>query len=103
MRVARRALRYLRYTADAKLVFQAQEELLHWLDTLIQISQETEAIGSHKAGAFSKHTEVQSPGTLVVGSTTEAEYSVCSEAAREVQWLTQLHTLQSHLVWRMAN
>ena len=89
----KRALRYLRKTADHCLHFNDNDgEITGYTDSdWANDSADRKSQGGHfflcNGGAISWQSRKQD---LVALSTTEAEYIACSEASREVRWLCQL-------------
>jgi hypothetical protein len=97
MTAAKRVLRYLKYTADTKLVFPgpggSSEGLVGYTDSdWAGDKHDRKSQGGYifkMAGApISWKSKKQ---TVVARSTTEAEYLACSEATREAQGLVYLH------------
>jgi len=97
MTAAKRVLRYLKYTADAKLVFPgpggSSEGLVGYTDSdWAGDKHDRKSQGGYifqMSGApISWKSKKQ---TVVARSTTEAEYLACSEATREAQGLVYLH------------
>jgi hypothetical protein len=90
---AKRALRYLKKTADYRLHFDGNDnEIIGYTDSdWANDSADRKSQGGHvflcNGGAISWQSRKQ---TLVALSTTEAEYVACSEASREARWLRQL-------------
>jgi hypothetical protein len=95
---AKRVLRYLKGTADAKLVFPGRASA----DTPVLIGYTDSDYAMDRAdrksqGGYIFHTNgapiswQSRKQRLVALSTTEAEYIACSEATREARWLSRLH------------
>jgi len=93
MATAKRALRYLKKTATARLRYSSSRttELHGYTDSdWAQDSQDRKLQGGYvfmTNGPISWQSRKQE---IMALSTTEAEYVACSEAAREAQWLIQL-------------
>ena len=106
MTAAKRVLRYLKHTADAKLVFpgpgKASGESGSDLNPAVLVGYTDSDFAGDMAdrksqggyvfkaygGPISWKSQKQ---PLVASSTTQAEYIACSEAAKKVQGLVQLH------------
>jgi hypothetical protein len=95
---AKRVLRYLKGTADAKLVFPGRASadipvLIGYTDSDYTMDR----ADRKSQGGYIFHTNgapiswQSRKQRLVALSTTEAEYIACSEATREARWLSRLH------------
>jgi hypothetical protein len=94
---AKRVLRYLKGTADLKLVFPRSptdsSPLVGYTDSdFAGDINGRKSQGGYIFKAYSGPVSWKSyKQSMVALSTTEAEYVACSEAAREAQWLAKLH------------
>jgi len=94
---AKRVLRYLKHTADLKLVFPCtsttSKPLVGFTDSDFAGDIDgRKSQGGYVFKAYNGPVSWKSYKQKTVSlSTTEAEYVACSEAAREAQWLAKLH------------
>jgi len=94
---AKRVLRYLKHTADLKLVFPCtsttSKPLVGFTDSDFAGDIDgRKSQGGYVFKAYNGPVSLKSYKQKTVSlSTTEAEYVACSEAAREAQWLAKLH------------
>ena len=99
MTAAKRVLRYLKHTADAKLVFPGPGRasnsavLVGYTDSdWAGDKGDRKSQGGYVFQTFGAPISWKSKKqTVVARSTTEAEYLACSEATREAQRLVYLH------------
>ena len=93
---AKRVFRYLKGTADSKLVFpssKAPDNLIGYMDSdFANDRADRMSQGGYIFHLYGRPTPWQSRKQRLVGiSTAEAEYVACSEATREARWLRRLH------------
>jgi len=95
--VAKRVLRYLKHTANLKLVFPCtsttSKPLVGFTDSDVAGDIDgRKSQGGYVFKAYNGPVSWKSYKQKMVSlSTTEAEYVACSEAARKAQWLAKLH------------
>jgi len=95
---AKRVLRYLKGTADLKLVFPCipvtRSPMLGFTDSdFAGDINGRKSQGGYVFQVYNRPVSWKSyKQSMVALSTTEAKYVACSEATREAQWLAKLHT-----------